>query len=64
MSQSASKRRIFSYDMLEVRPDGIVLPEANNSASAEGFFAWHAYYAGGEDQRRLAGIPQELTKKM
>lgn len=28
MSQSASKRRICSYDMLEVRPDGYTLTEA------------------------------------
>ena len=27
MSQSASKRRICSYDMLEVRPDGYTLTE-------------------------------------
>ena len=27
MSQSASKRRICSYDMLEVRPDGYALTE-------------------------------------
>ena len=26
----------------------------------QGFSAWHAHYAGGEDQRRPAGIPQEL----
>jgi hypothetical protein len=27
MSQSASKRRICSYDMVEVRPDGSTLAE-------------------------------------
>jgi hypothetical protein len=66
MSQSASKRRICSYDMLEVRPDGYTLTETEGEmyfCNARCLCIWAvqlATRANLADGRKLPGV--QLTR--
>jgi len=66
MSQSASKRRICSYDMLEVRPDGYALTETEGEmyfCNARCLSIWSVQLATRPnlaDGRQLPGV--QLTE--
>jgi hypothetical protein len=69
MSQSASKRRICSYDMLEVRPDGYTLTETEGEmyfCNARCLCIWAVQLATRPnltDNRKLAGRSVDATDR-
>jgi hypothetical protein len=59
MSQSASKRRICSYDILEVRPDGYALTETEGEmyfCNARCLCIWAVHVKGGVKPDQCGGV--------